>query len=169
MLEEVSTAPQSKFREETTPRWNQSSMYEYGFNGYCFSCTKFGHRAMDFKLYGRRSAGNQSDRMRCWTCDRIGHVAPNCHTLRCYTCGGVGHEAQACAGPRRDPMRRFSYPSTRKDNGSWKKNDTDRLEGQRTNDLSQGRSKVWVKKIDLLNMNEVDQCREDGFHLASQT
>ena len=47
--------PQCKFRRETTPIWNQAPMYEDGFNGYCYSCNNFGHKAMDCRFYERRS------------------------------------------------------------------------------------------------------------------
>ena len=60
----VRPIPQSKIRKETTPRWNQSSMYENGFNGYCFSFSNFGHKAMNCKLYRRRSAGSPNDKVR---------------------------------------------------------------------------------------------------------
>ena len=102
---------------------------------------------------------------------KVGHVAARCHTLRCFTCGGVGHKAQVCASRRRQSMRSFSYLSARKVYESWKKNDTGSFEVQRRNDLSQGRSKVWMKKNILLNLNKVDdQCtKESGCHMASQT
>ena len=78
MLEEVSTAPQSNFfKREATPRGNQCPKYEKRFNGYCFSCSNFGHKAMDCRING----GRHNDKIRCWTCDRIRHVAANCHTL----------------------------------------------------------------------------------------
>ena len=66
-------------------------------------------------------------------------------------------------------MKSPSYTPATRTNDSWKMNNAGRLQDQRTSDHIQGHSKVWVKKIDLLNMNEVDQCREDGCHLASQT
>ena len=62
-------------------------------------------------------------------------------------------------------MRRLTYRSA---NDSYKKDDINSFERQRINDLSQDRSKVWVKKNILLNLNEVDQCtNEDGCHMAS--
>ena len=68
-------------------------------------------------------------------------------------------------------MRSFSYPSARKVNESWKKNDISRFEDQRINDHSQVHPKVWVRKNIMLDLNEVDdKCtNEDGCHMASQT
>ena len=64
-------------------------------------------------------------------------------------------------------MRRLTYRSA---NDSYKKHDINSFERQRINDLSQDRSKVWVKKNLLLNLNEVDQrTHEYGFHMASHT
>ena len=71
------------FIKETTTR----PRYENGFNGYCYSCSNFGHKAMDC----RRRAGSPNVSVRCWTCNQVEHVAATCHTLRCYTCSGFGH------------------------------------------------------------------------------
>ena len=54
-------------------------------------------------------------------------------------------------------------------NDSWKKNYAGRVESQRTSGHSQGHSQVWMKKNVMLNLDEVDRCREDGCHMASQT
>ena len=60
-------------------------------------------------------------------------------------------------------MRRFSYPSARKVNKSWKKNDINIFEDQRINDHSQVHPKVWVRKNILLELNEVDdKCTDEG-------
>ena len=64
-------------------------------------------------------------------------------------------------------MRRLTYRSA---NDSYKKDDINSFERQRRNDLSQDRSKVWVKNNIFLNLNEVDQCtNEYGCHMASHT
>ena len=125
---------------------------------------------MDCTFQGRKHTGSRSDQMRCWACDRIGHVAANCHTLRCFTYGGVGHKAQVFTSSRRQFMRSFSYSSARKVNDSWKKNDTSRSKDQRTNDQGQVQSKVWVRKNILLDLNELDdKCTsEGGYHMASR-
>ena len=123
-------------RRRTTQRWIQTSRYGNRFNGYCYSCNGFGHISMDFTFQGRKNIGSQSDQIRCWACDKVGHVAARCHTLRCFTCGGVGHKAQVCASRRRQSMRSFSYLSARKVYESWKKNDTGSFEGQRRKYLS---------------------------------
>ena len=131
MHQETRPSLQRKIRREVSPRWKQSPRYENRFNCYCYSCNDFGHRGMDCTFQGRKHTGSRSDQMRCWACDRIGHVVANCHTLRCFTCGGVGHKAQVCTSPRRQFMRRLTYNSTRKINDSWKKDDTDSFERKR--------------------------------------
>ena len=88
--------------------------------------------------------------------------------MRFYNCYGVGHKAQDRACSRRQPMMSPSYTSSRKANEPWKKNNARRIEAQNTCAQSQGQSKVWVKQNVLLNVNEVEQCKEDGFHMASQ-
>ena len=111
MQQEVRSIPQSKLRKETYPRWNQSPRYENGFNGYCFSCSNFGHKAMACRLYRIRSVGSPNDKVRCWTCNQAGHIAATCYTLRCYTCIGFGHKSQECACQRSQPRRIPSYTS----------------------------------------------------------
>ena len=91
--------------------------------------------------------------------------------MRCYSCSGFGHKAKECPSQRSQPRESTSYTSARKFYESWKKNDTGSFEGQRRNDDSQGRSKVWVRKNILLDLNEVDyQCTNEGvFHVASHS
>ena len=58
----------------TTPRWSKTSRYVNRFNGYCFSCSNFGHKAMDCISNGRISARSPNDKVRCWTCNCHGHI-----------------------------------------------------------------------------------------------
>ena len=125
---------------------------------------------MDCRFYGRRSAGISNDKVRCWTCNRHGHIAANCHTMRCYSCSGFGHKAKECPSQRSQSRVSPSYTSARRTNESWKKDNKRKIEDQKTNNLSQGHSKVWVRKNILLDLNEVeDQCTkgEGGCHMAS--
>ena len=132
MKQGVRSIPQSNFIKETTPR----ARYESGFNGYCYFCSNFGHKAVDCRLYERRSGGSPNDSIRCWTCNQVRHVAATCHTLRCYTCGGFGHKSQECASQRSQPGRRPSYTSAR------------RFEDQKSNAYSQGHSQAWRNEVD---------------------
>ena len=61
-----------------------------------------------------------------------------------------------------------SYTSTRKAYEPWKKNNAGKIEAQRTSAHSQGHSQVWIKKTVQLNLDEIDQCKEEGCHVASQ-
>ena len=56
----VGSTPQGRYRKETIPRWNQISNGN-GFNGYCHSCNKFGHKALNYRSYVRRNVGNTSN------------------------------------------------------------------------------------------------------------
>ena len=126
---------------------------------------------MDCRFNGRRSVGSPNDKVRCWACNRHGHIAANCHTMRCCSCSGFDHKAKECPSQRSQPRVSTSYTSARKVYEYWKKNDIGIFEGQRRNDKSQGHSKVWVRKNIILDLNEVDdKCKnEDGYHMASQT
>ena len=125
---------------------------------------------MGCRSYKRISVGSPNDQVRCWTCNHHGHIAANYHTIRCYSCSGFGHKDQERPSQRSQPRVIPSYTSTRKFYEYWKKNDTGSFEGQRTNNLSQGHSKVWVINFFLLDLNEVeDQCTkgEGGCRMAS--
>ena len=156
-------------RRRTTPRWNQTSRYVNRFNGYCFSCSNFGHKAMEYRSNGRRSAGSPNDKVRCWSYNSHVHIAANYHRMRCYSCSGFVHKAKEFPCQRSQPRESTSYTSTRKVYESSKKKDTGNFEGQRRNDDIQGHSKVWVRKNIILDLNEVDdKCKnEDGCHMAS--
>ena len=121
MKQGVRSIPQSKLRKETTPRWNQSTRYEIGFNGYCYCCSNFGHKFVDCRLYKRRSGGSPNDLVRRWTCNQVGDVVATCHTLRCYTCSGFGKKSQECASQRSQPRRILSYTLARRTSEQWKK------------------------------------------------
>ena len=43
----VNPTPRINFRKETSSRRNQVSMCENNFNGCCYSCNNFGHKASD--------------------------------------------------------------------------------------------------------------------------
>ena len=119
----VGPTPQSRFRKETIPRWNQISRNGNGFNSYCYcySCNNFGHKALDCISYVKRNVGNPNNSVRCWTCNHIGHTAAYCRTIRSYICSGIGHKAQDCWKSRRKPIRRSPYNPTRNVNEYWTK------------------------------------------------
>ena len=122
MKQGVRSIPQSKL---TRPR------YESSFNGYCYFCSNFGHKAMDCRFFGRRSARSPNDSVRCWTCNRVGHVSTTCHTLRCYTCSGFGNKAQECASQRSQPRKSPSYTLARRTSEPWKKTNAGRFQDQK--------------------------------------
>ena len=66
-------------------------------------------------------------------------------------------------------MKSPSYTPARRTNASWKKTYVGRVDAQRTSGHSQGHSQVCKKKNVLLDMNEVNLCKEGGRHMASQT
>ena len=132
-----------------------------------FSCTKFGHKALDFRSHAS-SVGPPNNTVCCWICNRVAHIVTNCNTMRCYNCYGFGQKSQDCASTRRQPMIRSPYTSTRRTYEPWKKNNAGRFEAQKTCVQSQRHSQVWVYKNILLNVIEVDQCTKYGCHMASQ-
>jgi hypothetical protein len=92
---EATHTPQSKFRRKT-PSWMNQREYESIFNGYCFSCNEYGHKALDCRHHGRKQVGRFNKSIRCWNCNHIGHIVAHCYTMRCYSCGGYGHKTYNC-------------------------------------------------------------------------
>jgi hypothetical protein len=51
---EATFTPQNKFKKETPSRWTQKKRYENVFNGHCFSCNEYGHKALDCRHHARK-------------------------------------------------------------------------------------------------------------------
>ena len=62
-------------------------------------------------------------------------------------------------------MKSRSYTHARRTNKYLKHNNAAIFESQRKSGHNQGHSKVWKKKNVLLDMNEVNLCKKNGFHL----
>jgi hypothetical protein len=117
---EATHTPQSKFRRET-PSWMNQRKYESVFNGYCFSCNEYGHKALDCRHHGRKQIGRFNNNIRCWNCNLVGHIATHCYTMRCYSCGGYGHKSHDCWNSKRQSIRNASHNMTRRVNKTWKR------------------------------------------------
>jgi hypothetical protein len=92
--------PQSKFKRET-PSWMNQRRYESVFNGYCFSCNEYGHKALHCRHHERKHVGSFNNCIRCCNCNHVGHIVAHCYTMRCYSCGGYGHKAYNCWNSRK--------------------------------------------------------------------
>jgi hypothetical protein len=51
-------------------------------------------------------------------------------------------------------MRNASYNMERRENETWKKDNVERMEAQRTSTEKLGHSQKWMKKTEQLDMNE---------------
>jgi hypothetical protein len=158
--------PQSKFRRET-PSWMNQRRYESIFNGYCFSCNEYGHKALDCRHHGRKQVGRFNNSIRCWNCNHVGHIAAQCYTMRCYSCGGYGHKAYNCWNSRKQSMRNVSYRMTKGVNETWKKKETANIDDQRTKFKKPGHSQKWIAKTEKVNRSEVDCCKKNVSHVTS--
>ena len=65
-------------------------------------------------------------------------------------------------------MKSLSYILARRTNEPLNQKNAYRLEAQRTSGHNQGHSQVWKKKNVFLDMHEVNLCKENGCHMASQ-
>jgi hypothetical protein len=73
-----------KVKNDTSSSRNYAVMYETHFYGYFFSCNTFGHKSMDCKGYAKRKHRGTKNALKCWKCNKVGHIAKFCHTTRCY-------------------------------------------------------------------------------------
>ena len=78
--------------------------------------------------------------------------------MRCYSCSDLGHKAQYCWSTQKQPLINFLYNPSRKAS-------TD--EGTNAKRID-SKKQVWMKKTEQLQIGEVDQSREDGFHVEIQ-
>ena len=144
-------------KQETYQKKNFScpNKPKYGntFNGYCFSCNNFGHKALECKSLKKKNSGRSNNLMRCWRCNYVGHTTKLCQTIRCYNCDRFGHKSQNYRKSRSQSMRNNSYKSGRKSNEGWKKRRNDK--SQRTNlenkDTTNkiSHEKVWRRKFEI--------------------
>ena len=112
-------------RKESIRRWKKGPRYK--FNGGCFFCSNFGHKAMDC-VDGRKNIRRQGNSVRCWACNQEGNIVATFHTLRCYMCSGFGHKSQECTS---QPRRSSSYISARRTGEPWKKTNSENFEYQK--------------------------------------
>jgi hypothetical protein len=94
--------------------------YESVFNGYCFSCNEYGHKALDCRHHGRKQIGRFNNNIIGWNYNLVGHIATHCYTMRCYSCDGYGHNAHECWNSKRHSIRNASQNMTRRVNKTWK-------------------------------------------------
>ena len=80
-----------------------SFSYHNTFNGYCSTCHKYGHRALECKSHEKEIQKKSIELMECLRQNFVGHATKLCHTIRCYQCHGFGHKAQACRKKRSQP------------------------------------------------------------------
>jgi len=113
--------------DRTSARKNQGFRYEHPFNGYCFSCYKFGHKALQCKDHFQKSLGRPNHSVRCWRCNFDGHTATYCHTIKCYNCNGFGHKAKECWYSKRYNSMKTSWKTLERQYGLYKETNMRRL------------------------------------------
>ena len=81
---------------KTIPRRKFPSRYQHIFYGYCYSCGKFGHKAVEFRTYprneynSRRSVKYEPPRAQR-NINRFENLRNN---IECYKCRNFGHIAR---------------------------------------------------------------------------
>ena len=133
---------------------------KYGntFNGYCFSCNKFGQKALECESPEKKNSGRSNNSMRCWRCNYVGHNK-FFHTMKCYNYDRFGHKSQNCRKSRSQPTRNNSYKLGRKSNEGWKKIRNDK--SQRTNlEKKYPTNKIYHENV-LRRKSKIENKRDD--------
>jgi hypothetical protein len=141
--------------------------YESVFNGYCFSCNEYGHKALICRHHGRKQVGKFNKSIRCWNCNHVGHISTHCYTMRCNSCEGHSHKAHNYWNSRKQSMRNALYNMTKRVKGIWKKNEVLVIDDQRTNFKKPGHSQMWIEKNEQVNRSEVYCCKKNVNHVTS--
>jgi hypothetical protein len=128
--------------------------YESIFHGHCYSCNEYGHKAFECRSYERIYNGRFHNIIRCWRCDKVGHIAIHCNTIRCYNCSGFGHKSEECWNTRRNSMMRTSHSMDRRRNEVRKGDIFENMDAQSSKTEEQGHLHKWVKKTKQLEYNE---------------
>ncbi|KAH9308914.1 hypothetical protein KI387_036825 [Taxus chinensis] len=92
--------------ERRFSRNGQSWVYERFFNGHCYECTEYGHKAIDcgWNLSSYQSKGKKS--VMCYNCQNFGHIATYCPDRSSRQNKGVqkGRKVKEMYIKRSDPM-----------------------------------------------------------------
>jgi hypothetical protein len=95
------------------------------FNGYFFSCRRFGHKAMDCNKLEKGYSRKSKKSIRCWRCNFFWHTTKFCHTMRCYNCDRFGHKSQNYKNTKSRYLNK-SFKSMTNPNKIWKKKGDDK-------------------------------------------
>jgi hypothetical protein len=84
-IREYRDQPRHEFRKTTSQRRSFTPRYESFFYGHCFIFTNCGHKAADFKAYGRngqvRNAYVTPYHIECYKCHNYEHIAHDCRSM----------------------------------------------------------------------------------------
>ena len=103
-------------------------------NKFCYSCHKYGHRAVECDVFEKKIQESSSEKTKCWRCKLVGHTTKFCHSIRCFNCEGFGHKAQNCMNPKKQYNQKEDAPrSQRRD---LKRDDIQTQESKMPHDMS---------------------------------
>ena len=73
--------PRHEFKRTTSQIRSFTPKYQNLFHGYCFNCTKFGHKVVDCRAYVRSDNYVAPHNIESYKCHNYGHIAQNCRSM----------------------------------------------------------------------------------------
>ena len=98
---------EEKKKKKNHPSWFQHNTKVQNFNGYCFKCNNYGHKAAHCRMIetlkeiftNNRFACLKLNKIECFRCGKVEHIARHCianFSIECFKYKKLGHIAREC-------------------------------------------------------------------------
>ena len=92
--------------------YHTNTRYGNMSNNFCYSCHKYGHRAVECDVFEKKIQESSSEKTKCGRCKLVGNTTKFCHSIRCFKCEGFGHKAQNFMNPKTQYNQKEDAPKS---------------------------------------------------------